>query len=105
MSPMLRFFGSLPGTNGRMDPWAINVRESLALRSARERRGTPKPYRRTSISRFRLPPAPRRWPCMARVHSAECTINPRTVSGHSGGYWALMIAAMRAAWAVAALVA
>ena len=42
---------------------------------------------------------------MARVHSAECTINPRTVSGHSGGYWALMIAAMRAAWAVAALVA
>ena len=42
---------------------------------------------------------------MARVHSAEWTTSPRTDSGQSSGYCALMIAAMRAACAVAALVA
>jgi hypothetical protein len=42
---------------------------------------------------------------IADVHSAECTIKARTVSGHNAGYAAITDTTRAAAWAVAALVA
>jgi hypothetical protein len=49
--------------------------------------------------------APRKWARIAAVHSAECTISARTVSGQSVGLSARIDPARKLACEVAALVA
>ena len=64
------------------------------------------PYKVLDIGLACLGAVKSRFHCrsMAGVHSAECTISARMVSGQKSGYSFWIIAAMRATWAVAALV-